>query len=57
MKKRTNIFLGEEDKQAIALIREYYNLDTDASAVRFVVRREAKDIRSKRKEQAHDKKL
>ena len=43
MKKRTNIYLEEEDKQIIRFFREKYGLDSDANAVRFVLRKAAKE--------------
>lgn len=43
MKKRTNIYLAEQDKRMIAFLREKYGLDSDASVVRFVLRKVAKE--------------
>jgi hypothetical protein len=40
-KQRTNIYLDEQDKQALAHIRERYHLDSDAAAVRFAIHRVA----------------
>jgi sulfur relay (sulfurtransferase) DsrC/TusE family protein len=42
--KRTNINLREEDVQAIALIRQHYGLENDASAIRFAIRQVAREI-------------
>lgn len=49
MEKRTNINFKAEDIAAIALIRSYYGLDSDADAIRFTLRKEAKDIQRKEK--------
>lgn len=49
MKKRTNVFLDDEDRANIALIRAYYGLDSDASAIRVTLQKEAKDIQRKEK--------
>ncbi len=43
MKKRTNIYLEEEDKQIIRFLREKYGLDSNANVVRFVLRKAAKE--------------
>jgi hypothetical protein len=42
-KKRTNVYLDEEDKRMVAYLRERYGLDSDASVVRFVLRKVAKE--------------
>ena len=42
-KKRTNVYLDEEDKRMVAYLRERYSLDSDASVVRFVLRKVAKE--------------
>jgi hypothetical protein len=47
MKKRTNIYLEDEDKKAIALIKAYYGLDSDASVVRFVLRKIARELQER----------
>ncbi len=39
MNKRTNINLDTEDVAGIALIRQHYGLATDASAIRFAIRK------------------
>ncbi len=47
MKKRTNIYLEDEDKKAIAIIKAYYGLDSDASVVRFVLRKTARELQER----------
>jgi Arc/MetJ family transcription regulator len=47
MKKRTNIYLDDEDKKAIAIIKVYYGLDSDASVVRFVLRKIARELQER----------
>jgi len=42
-KKRTNIYLDEEDKRMVAYLRDRYGLDSDAGVVRFVLRKVAKE--------------
>jgi sulfur relay (sulfurtransferase) DsrC/TusE family protein len=44
-KKRTNIYLSEEDKQDIAFIQKHYGHEDMASAVRFAVRKVAREGR------------
>jgi len=57
MKKRTNIYLDDEDHAAIALIRErYLFLESDAHAVRFVLREKAATISEERKKASRKKK-
>jgi Arc/MetJ-type ribon-helix-helix transcriptional regulator len=36
--KRTTIWLGEKDKEAIREIRELYGLESDSAAIRFSLR-------------------
>lgn len=36
--KRTTIFLADEDKEAITVIRGRFGLSTDSDAIRFAVR-------------------
>lgn len=43
-KKRTNIYLSDEDKRDIALIQHYYGHEDMASAVRFAIRKVAREI-------------
>ena len=50
MKKRTNIYLDDADKALLARIREHYNLNTDAAAVRFAISRVASSIKSEKKD-------
>ncbi len=40
-KLRTNIYLDEQDKAWLAIIRQRYHLDSDAAAVRFAIHRVA----------------
>lgn len=42
-KKRSNIYLDEEDKHMVAYLRERYGLDSDASVIRVVLRKVAKE--------------
>lgn len=42
-KKRTNVYLDEEDKRMVFYLRERFGLDSDASVVRFVLRKVAKE--------------
>jgi hypothetical protein len=45
MNKRTNINLDTEDVAGIALIRHHYGLANDASAIRFAIRKVAREIK------------
>ena len=45
MKKRTNMYFNEDDKAYIALIKEHYNLTSDAAAVRLAIKRVAEEIK------------
>jgi len=42
MKKRTNMYLDEEDRRLIAFLKERYGLESDASVVRLALRKVAK---------------
>ncbi len=42
--KRTNIYLDDDDRDALRVIRDEHGIATDASAVRFAVRQVARDI-------------
>jgi Arc/MetJ family transcription regulator len=42
-KKRTNIYLDEQDKALLAIIRQRYNLSSDAAAVRFAINKVVKE--------------
>lgn len=44
--KRTTIFLGDEDREAIRTIRQRYGVSTDSDAIRLAVRvlAEAREI-------------
>ena len=43
MKKRTSIYFEDEDRRMMRFLRERYGLDGDASVVRFLVRKAAKE--------------
>jgi hypothetical protein len=43
MKKRTNVYLEEEDKQIIQFLRVKDGLESAASVVRFLARKGAKE--------------
>jgi hypothetical protein len=45
MKKRTNMYFNEDDKAFIALIKEHYNLTSDAAAVRLAIKRVAEEVK------------
>lgn len=45
MKRRTNIYLGEQDEQDLEVIRKHFNLDSDAASVRFAIHKLAEEIR------------
>lgn len=45
MKRRTNIYLGEQDEQDLEVIRQHFNLDSDAASVRFAIHKLAEEIR------------
>lgn len=45
MKKRTNIYLGEQDEQDLEVIRKHFNLDSGAASVRFAIHKLAEEIR------------
>ena len=47
--KRTNIYLDNQDYQALAVIKAEHGIATDASAVRFAVRQVARDLERKAK--------
>jgi sulfur relay (sulfurtransferase) DsrC/TusE family protein len=42
-KKRINMYLEAEDRRMISFLREKYGLDSEASAVRFLIRKVAKE--------------
>ena len=42
--RRTNIYLDDQDREALRVIREEHGIATDASAVRFAIRSMARDI-------------
>lgn len=43
MKKRTNIYLDEEDKRAIAYLKKRYGITSESDVVRFVLRKVARE--------------
>jgi Arc/MetJ-type ribon-helix-helix transcriptional regulator len=43
MKKRTNIYLDEQDRQAIAVIKERYGITSDSDVIRFALRLVARE--------------
>lgn len=45
MKRRTNIYLGPQDEQDLGVIRQHFNLDSDAASVRFAIHKLAEEIR------------
>jgi hypothetical protein len=47
--KRTNIYLDEEDREALQVIRAAHGIGTDASAVRFAIRQVARELERKTK--------
>ena len=55
MKKRTNVFFDDEDRANIAVIRKHYGFDSDASAIRFILQKEARDIQRKEKKDSPTK--
>jgi sulfur relay (sulfurtransferase) DsrC/TusE family protein len=48
-KSRTTLPLGEKDRAAIAAIREYYGLHSDADAIRMAIRELERVIEKKKK--------
>jgi transposase len=50
MKKRTNMYLDEQDKALLTLIREHYNLSSDATAVRFAISQVVASIKKEKKD-------
>lgn len=48
MKKRTNMYLDEQDKAYIEAIKERYNLATDVAAVRLAIKRVATEKHEQR---------
>jgi hypothetical protein len=50
--KRTNLFLDDQDREALRVIKEAHGLATDSSAARFAIREVAREIerRTKRDE-------
>jgi DNA topoisomerase VI subunit B len=51
-KKRTNIYFSDEDKQDIALLQQHYGHEDMASAVRFAIRKVAREVRELVSDQA-----
>lgn len=51
MKKRTNIYLDAADKALLAVIKEHYNLNTDAAAVRFALAQLVARLKAEKKEE------
>ena len=47
-KKRTNMYFDEQDKAYISIIRERYNLATEAAAVRLAIKVVANEKQEKR---------
>jgi hypothetical protein len=45
--KRTNIYLDDQDYQALAVIKAEHGIATDASAVRFAIRQVARELERK----------
>ena len=53
MMKRINMYLGDEDRKMVAYLQEKYNLDTESSTIRFLIRKLAKEegYQTEKKEQ------
>ena len=47
--QRTSIYLDDQDRDALRVIREEHGIATDASAVRFAIRQMARDIERRAK--------
>ena len=47
--KRTNLFLDDQDRDALRVIREAHGLATDSSAARFAIREVARQIERRKK--------
>ncbi len=47
--KRTNIYLDEQDHDALKVIRDAHGIATDAGAVRFAIRQVARELSRKTK--------
>jgi hypothetical protein len=45
MKKRTNMYFDEDDRAYLAIIKAYYNLMSDAAAVRLAIKRVAEEAK------------
>lgn len=43
MKKRTNIYLDEQDRRAIQAIKERYGITSDSDVIRFALRLVARE--------------
>ncbi len=43
--KRTNIYLDEQDKKDLAMIRVHYRLTSDAAAARLAIHKVAEEVR------------
>jgi Arc/MetJ-type ribon-helix-helix transcriptional regulator len=48
--QRTNIYLDDDDRDAIRVIRQAHGLATDSSAVRFAIREAARTIQRRAKQ-------
>ena len=47
--RRTNIYLEDQDREALRVIREEHGIATDAGAVRFAIRQVARELERKAK--------
>jgi hypothetical protein len=45
--QRTSIYLDDQDRDALRVIREAHGIASDASAIRFAVRSMARDLERK----------
>ena len=43
MKKRTSVFFEDEDRRMLIFLQKRYGLDSDASVIRFLIRKAAKE--------------
>ena len=43
MKKRTNIYLDEDDKRAIAYLKKRFGITSESDVVRFALRKVARE--------------
>jgi Arc/MetJ family transcription regulator len=51
MKKRTTIYLDEQDRFAIATLREYYGVTSDSDVIRLALRLLTEQVKGKHEQE------